>query len=86
MTSIRLNEKAKISREEFCKKLKEKNIDSRPVFPSISQYPYWNFKQSPQPNSKLIAESGINLPSGVCLTKNEVDHICRVIIEILKKT
>ena len=83
MTSILLKKESKISREKFCQKLKKRNIDTRPVFPSISQYPYWNTKQKQQTNSALIAESGINLPSGVCLTKEEVDYVCDCIIEIL---
>jgi len=83
MTNIRLKS-TKMSREEFCNKLREKGIDSRPVFPSISQYPYWPHKQKQQPNSKLISESGINLPSGVCLTKEKIKYICKSINEILE--
>lgn len=83
MTSIRLNKKSNLDRTTFCKKLKEFNIDSRPVFPSISQYPYWPKKQEQQTQSKLIADSGINLPSGVCLLKEEIDYICDKIILIL---
>jgi perosamine synthetase len=82
MTSIRLVN-TNLTREDFCAKLKERLIDTRPVFPSISQYPYWPKKQDPQPNSKLIAETGINLPSGVCLSKEQVDYVCDNIIEIL---
>ena len=82
MTNIRLVN-TNLTREYFCKNLKEKLIDTRPVFPSISQYPYWPKKQNPQPNSKLIAETGINLPSGVCLSKEQIDYVCDNIIEIL---
>ena len=84
MTSIRLTKKIKLNREQFCLKLKERNIDSRPVFPSISQYPYWRKKQDSQNNSKIISNTGINLPSGVCLSKAEVDYICDSIIDIIK--
>ena len=84
MTSIRLTNKIKLNREQFCLKLKERNIDSRPVFPSISQYPYWRIKQDSQNNSKIISNTGINLPSGVCLSKAEVDYICDSIIDIIK--
>ena len=84
MTNIRLNEKSTINRDEFCKKLKSYNIDSRPVFPAISQYPYWPKKQDPQPIAKLVGDTGINLPSGVALTKDHIDYICEKIIEILK--
>ena len=84
MSCIIIDEKYSITREELCKKLKEKNVDTRPVFPTISQYPYWIKKQKEQPNSKVISERAINLPSGVCLTKEEVDYVCDCIIDILK--
>ena len=83
MTNIRLNEKTKINRDDFCKKLKDFNVDSRPVFPAISQYPYWPKKQDPQPIAKLVGDTGINLPSGVALTRDHINYICDKIIDIL---
>jgi len=83
MTNIRLNENAKISREEFCNKLKDLKIDTRPVFPAISQYPYWPKKQDPQPIATEVGANGINLPSGVALTKDQINYICDKIIQIL---
>ena len=85
MTSIRLKKESGISRDDFCNELRKRNIDTRPVFPSISQYPYWIAKQDKQKNSGLIAETGINLPSGVCLLEKEVNYVCDSIIEILDK-
>ena len=64
--------------------LKEKNIDTRPVFPAISQYPYWPKKQVPQPVANELGVSGINLPSGVALSKEEIDYVCDNIIGILE--
>lgn len=84
MTNIRLNDKTGISRDEFCKLLKEKNIDTRPVFPAISQYPYWPKKQDPQLVANEVGVTGINLPSGVALSKEEIDYICDNIIDILE--
>ena len=84
MSCIRLNEDTKLSRDNFCKELKKRNVDTRPVFPTISQYPYWELRQAEQPNSKLIANTGVNLPSGVCLSKEEVNYICDQIIETIK--
>ena len=84
MSCIRLNEDTKLSRDNFCKELKKRNVDTRPVFPTISQYPYWERRQAEQPNSKLIANTGVNLPSGVCLSKEEVNYICDQIIETIK--
>ena len=85
MSCIILNSSANISRDDLCKRLKQRNIDTRPVFPSISQYPYWDRKQKQQPNSKFIADNAINLPSGVCLKREEVEYVCDTIIEIFKK-
>ena len=45
--------------KDIVKKLKDLNIDTRPVFPSISQYPYWTKKQIEQPNSKLISDRAL---------------------------
>lgn len=84
MTNIRLNENSSISRDEFCKELKKYNIDTRPVFPAISQYPYWPKKQAPHKVANEIGSTAINLPSGVALTKGHVNYICDKIIEILK--
>lgn len=84
MTSIILTEKVKVTRDDVIQQLKIRNIDSRPVFPAISQYPTWPLRQAPQTVSKYIGERGINLPSGVCLSRAEVDYICDQIISILK--
>ena len=84
MSNIRLNDKSKLDRDTFCNKLKDHNIDTRPVFPAISQYPYWPKKQDPQPISKIVGDTAINLPSGVALTKSHINYICDTIINILK--
>ena len=83
MSCILLDEESNITRDEFCKKLKDSNVDTRPVFPTISQYPYWTKKQKEQPISKFISNRAINLPSGVCLSKNEINYVCDQIIKIL---
>jgi perosamine synthetase len=85
MSSIRLDVDAPISRDELMKILKSRNIDSRPVFPAISQYPIWPKQQSPQPIASLVGNQAINLPSGVCLSKDEVMYVARNIKELLSK-
>lgn len=84
MSCIRVNEESKLTRDELMQGLKEHGIDTRPVFPSISQYPYWPKKQKAQPNSVLIAETGINLPSGVTLSSNQIHYVCDIIIDLMK--
>ena len=85
MSSIRLDVDAPLSRNELMKILKSRNIDSRPVFPAISQYPIWPKQQSPQPIASLVGNQAINLPSGVCLSKDEVMYVARNIKELLSK-
>lgn len=83
MSSIRVSNRAQVSRDQLIGRLKERNVDTRPVFPAISQYPIWDRMQSPQPSALRIGNEGINLPSGVCLKREQVDYVCRQIREIL---
>lgn len=83
MTSIRLDRSLQVSRDELISRLKKRNVDSRPVFPAISQYPIWAVRREPQPVALEIGNTAINLPSGVCLTKSEVMYVCDQIIDIL---
>jgi perosamine synthetase len=84
MTSIELQSGVGLTRDDFCSKLKERNIDTRPVFPAISQYEFWPRAQETQPNAKWISNRGVNLPSGVCLRRHHVAYITQAIREILE--
>lgn len=79
MSSIMVDGASGLSADTLRAKLKAKNVDTRPVFPSISQYPHWPKRQNAQPNAHLIGTSAINLPSGVCLQKKQVDYVCDAI-------
>jgi perosamine synthetase len=83
MTSLFLDECAPIDRDELMKQLKARNIDTRPVFPAISQYPIWPRPQNPQPTALRVGLRAINLPSGVCLNRAEVMYVCRNIAELV---
>lgn len=83
MTSIILDENAGITRDELCEALKKRNIDTRPVFPAISQYPIWPKPQQAQPVSHQVGNQALNLPSGICLKREQVDYVCQCIREIL---
>lgn len=84
MSSLLLKDNAPVDAETLRAELKKDGIDSRPVFPAISQYPMWPKRSAPQPVAKRVGERAINLPSGVCLKKDEVDHVCRSIRRVLK--
>lgn len=83
MASITLDEEGPISRDEMRRQLSLRNIDTRPVFPPISQYPIWPLQFAAQPVSARIGNWSINLPSGVKLSRSQVDYVCRSIREIL---
>ena len=76
MTSFTLNEGSPISRDNLINSLKKDGIDSRPVFPAISQYPIWKYEPKIQPNAMEIGLHGINLPSGVLLSKSAIERVC----------
>lgn len=82
MTSIILTDEVKISRDDFIKELKKRNIDSRPIFSPISSFPIFN-SQEKNINAYTVPLRGINLPSGHLLAEEEIDYICYHIRDIL---
>lgn len=84
MTSLLLDEAAPLSRDDLMKGLKARQVDSRAVFPAISQYPIWPRPQPPQPHALRIGQRAINLPSGVCLSRAEVAYVCAQIRNLLR--
>jgi perosamine synthetase len=83
MTSIYLEDSCPLDRGTLRTELKKRNIDTRDVFPAISQYPIWPVKQSPQPRATRIGARAINLPSGVCLKREQVEYVCEQIRDLL---
>jgi perosamine synthetase len=79
MTSIRLTESAAVSREQLMDELRMAGIDTRPVFPAISQYPIWGYAAKPQAIASVIGSSGINLPSGVLQNRSTIDYVSSII-------
>ena len=86
MTSVLIDSELNIEREALTNQLRDLNIDTRPVFPAISQYPIWGKKYKENPNSKIIGENAFNLPSGVNLKKEEIDYICESLISIVSSS
>ena len=85
MSNIYLEESSHVSRDALRAELKLNNIDTRDVFPAISQYPIWPLKQAPQPHATRVGARGINLPSGVCLKRDEVQYVCDKIRSIVTR-
>ena len=85
LTSFSLLNESRVSRDQLIEILKVHKIDSRPTFPAISQYPIWGYDPQVQSVAKVIGEGGINLPSGVLISKAAVDKVCEVILRTLSK-
>lgn len=83
MTSFTLGQDCKVDRDGLIAALKLNGIDSRPVFPSISQYRIWGYAPEVPRNSKLIGDSGINLPSGVLLNFRTIEKVIKTIRKTL---
>lgn len=82
MTSIVLNKDFGISRDEMMIKLKDRGIDTRPMFPQMSSFRMFNVNSN-NPVAHHIANSGINLPSGYDRTEEEIMYICQQIKSII---
>jgi perosamine synthetase len=83
MTSFTLAPEFDISRDQLISNLRLNKIDSRPVFPAISQYPIWKYQTKAQPNACNIGQNGINLSSGVLLSRKDVRRVSNAIKGIL---
>jgi perosamine synthetase len=84
MSSFTIDPNRGVSRDQLISELKKRGIDSRPVFPSISQYEIWGYDAEVPRNSKYIGDNGINLPSGVLLNQNSIEKVILSIKDILK--
>ena len=83
MTSFTIEPTHRVSRDQLIQELKKEGIDSRPVFPSISQYEIWGYQAEIPRISKFVGDSGINLPSGVMLKQASVEKVIKVITSVL---
>ena len=76
MTSILVDPACGIDRDGMRAALAAEGIDTRPTFPLISTYPIWDERRAvPAPVAALIADRGINLPSGVRLRRDQIARI-----------
>ena len=85
MVTVIIDKKYGLKKESVIKKLKEKNIDSRPFFYPLSSLPAYRdtIQARKAQNHNIISYEispfGINLPSALNLTEEEVDFVCDVL-------
>jgi perosamine synthetase len=68
-------------RDQFMQALKDRGIDSRPYFCTLSSMPM--YARAPLPVARRKAGTGLNLPSYCALSKADVDRIGRDVRELL---
>ena len=71
-------------RDEIRLKLKNNNIETRPLFPPMHTLPMYLNDNSYQ-ISESLSERGMNLPSYPGLNINQVSRICKIINKTIKK-
>jgi len=89
MYSIELDEATGIDAEMMMAKLGEKSIGTRPFFMGLHAQPVFNdmgfFKDETYPYTEGAYKQGLYLPSGLTLTRSQIDTVCDEIDEIMKK-
>lgn len=89
MVTIVLDEKFGFKKETLMTLMSEKGIDCRPFFHLLSSLPaYQNLEQAKRAqkrnkNACKISPNGLNLPSGMNMTKEKVDYVCDALKPLL---
>lgn len=83
MTSIVYEGWNQTDRDEFTDFLKINGVDTRPVFPPMSQFPIWGYKSTAKSIAEFVGGAAVNLPSGVNLSKNSIDKVSELIRKYL---
>jgi perosamine synthetase len=78
-----INSSFGITRDELARKLKQKRIDTRTFFCSMSDQPCFRnivgFKAIPTPVASRIWKSGLYLPSSHTLSKSDIKFVADTI-------
>ena len=90
MTSIVLDPSLGWDKEQLGKALGERGIDTRPFFYPLSSLPAFAGHaetlraQSQNTNAYSLAPFGLNLPSGLLLSENDIDIVCKKLSRLLR--
>jgi perosamine synthetase len=88
MYALELKDNAGMDNVEFARRLKENGVATRPFFIGMHEQPVFHkmglFKNEHYPVAERLARRGLYLPSGLALTKEQIDTVCRAVHEVLK--
>lgn len=78
--SILIEEEYGVSRDELIQRLWEAGIEARPFFMPVHEMPpYKNCRCGTMTITNELALKGVNLPSSVSLSKEEIEKVCSVL-------
>jgi perosamine synthetase len=81
--SIFLEKSISIERDIILQKLRDVNVHCRPGFPQMSRFPVFE-QRFPNPVAKSVEERGISLASAANLDENDIDFVCKKIMECIR--
>lgn len=89
MYGILLEDSLGLTRDRFMQELRERGIDTRTFFVPMNQQPALRklglYKRESYPVSDEIGKKGLYLPSGLAITKQQIEMVCEVIKDVHKK-
>ena len=88
MYSVVLDESSGMDAVEFARRLQDMGIQTRPFFLGMHEQPVFHdrglFLHEHYPVAERIARQGLYLPSGLALTEDQLDEVCKAVHQILK--
>lgn len=87
MYSVLISPDAPLNRDEVMLSLKKEGIETRPFFYPLSDLPPYSQGYNTEkdfPNSALISKQGINLPSSVLLTSEQISFVANTLKRLFK--
>jgi len=88
MYGVILDESTGIDAAEFAERLREFGVETRPFFLGMYEQPVFHqmglFKDEHYPIAERTARQGLYLPSGLTLSKKEIERVCTLIRKIFK--
>jgi perosamine synthetase len=73
-----------MSRDELARRLLEKGIETRPVFPPLHLQPAYVGSDLDFPVARRFSERGLSLPTGNALTLQDAQRVCNSLRDVIK--
>jgi perosamine synthetase len=87
MYGIVLDDVVPFDAVEFARRLRERDVDTRPLFIGMHEQPVLQnrglFGGESYPVTERLARRGLYLPSGLTLTEAQIDEVCAVVRDVL---